>query len=86
MTYDQAVQQGYGDAVKAVNDVQADYSGRLLADPDLVEFTAHHSFADNAGDECVITAYYYQTKADLAKCEDGDLGALDWLVDRYEVV
>lgn len=85
MTFDQAIQYGYKDAVEAVNKVNADYTSRLMPDPTVVEFSASCRFSDKAGTEWTITAYYYQDQDELDACDDGDLGSLDWTARKYEV-
>jgi hypothetical protein len=86
MTYDQAIAQGYRGEVEAVGKVGCDFTGRLMDSPDVVEFSASHSWVDPQGDRWTITAYYEQDQADVDRCEDGDLGELDWVPCRYEVV
>jgi hypothetical protein len=86
MTYNQAVQNGYEDQVKAVAAVPPDYSGRTAwpgKQDGMIEFTASHTWTDQYGHSYTITAHYYQDEDDMP--EDGDLGSLDWTPWDFEV-
>jgi hypothetical protein len=81
----QAIALVGAETVKAVDDKQCDYSGRLMPDSsDVVEFTASTRCPD-ASDYYTLTACYYQTSEDLDSCTDGDLGGLAWTVDHYSL-
>ena len=84
MTRDQAIDQGYAEQVEAVEKLGCDYTGRLMADPTVIEFSASHQFTGADEFNYTLLAYYYQDEEDMP--EDGDLGSLDWTVDHYEVV
>ena len=88
MTYDQAIQQGYADQVKAVDALNceiAQYQHPTDESCGVVAFTASHRWTAEDGYEYTITATYYQDKDDLDGCEDGDLGSLTWKVDHYNI-
>jgi hypothetical protein len=85
MSYDQALQFGYKEQVEAVSKVQADYTGRLMDDPAIVEFSASKQFVGADGEDYTITVYFYQDAADLNAIDDGDLGVLDWTPAKYEI-
>ena len=85
MTCDQAIQAGYKEQIEAVSRENADYTGRLMPDPTVVEFSAHHHFKGVDGYDYTITAYYYQDREDLNAIEDGDLGSLDWTAAKYDI-
>jgi hypothetical protein len=83
MTRDQAIQMGYADQVTAAENENCDYTGRLMPDPNIIEFSASHRWTAPDGYEYTITAYYYQDAADVQAADD--LDCLDWVVDKYEV-
>ena len=85
MTYNQALQNGYGQQIEAISNIQADYTGRLMPDSAVVECSASHCFVGADGFDYTITAYYYQDGDALKACEDGDLGSLDWVAVKYEI-
>lgn len=83
MTYDQAIQNGYTEQVKAVHGVSVDYTGRQVGDG-TVEFSGSHKFTGADGFGYTMTAYYLQDADDVTAAGD-NLDELDWHPTRYEV-
>ena len=70
-------------AVGQVESENCDFTNRLM-DNGLVEFSASVEAIDKDGLECILTAYYYQTKEDVDAAEE--LDQLDWEIEGYEVI
>ena len=78
LTRAQAVEIVGEAAVKAVEAKSCDFTNRVM-DDGMVEFSSSVTT-----EEGVLTAYYYQTQADV-DAADG-LDALDWEIEGYEIV
>ena len=72
-------------AVAKVDAEGCDFTNRTQCDGDTrTEFSASGRCEDKNGEDCTLTAYYYQEQADLDAVEG--LDQLDWVVEGYEVV
>lgn len=85
LTREQAIELVGLAAVEAVEKENCDFTNRLI-DPvfDIVEFSACVACTHADGDDCILTAYYYQTNEDIDE-SGGELGNLDWGIEGYEV-
>lgn len=73
-----------GEATVAACEAEnCDFTNRLMGDPSVVEFRASKPGVNQAGDDVMLSIYYYQDAADLEGVDD--LGSLDWTIEGYEV-
>jgi hypothetical protein len=80
MTREQAIQAMGAELVNMLDSVNCAPTGRLQTDgDDRVEYSA--SISDNG--DAVLTAYYYQSAADLEGVED--LSDLEWTIAGYDL-
>jgi hypothetical protein len=84
LTRDQAVAQAGLEAVNILNEIDCDFTNRLLRNG-WVEFCADMEIPGETESDCerIITAYYYQKEEDVKKVED--LGDLNWEVHHYSI-
>jgi hypothetical protein len=84
LSREEAVERTSEILVDIVDTETADFTNRVQTDgDDSVEFSASITFEDADGNEGILTAYYYQSQADIDSVDD--LGMLDWEVSGYEV-
>lgn len=94
MDRNEAIKMVGVEAVEAVEAINCEptntvgYNGNCQGDA-TIEWSATHYLPENDDLYSHITAYYY-TDADetdrVAEETGGDLSALDWVIDHYEVV
>lgn len=85
LTRDQAIEIAGAAKVDEVDAKNCDFTNRLQTDGDeAIEFSASVSFEDADGDDCSLTAFYYQFQEDLDGAGD-DLSNCDWVIAGYEV-
>lgn len=84
LTREQAIQAiGIG-LVEKLDSVNCEPTGRLQTDgDDSVEYSASVETGNDEYGHMTLTAYYYQSPADLAGVED--LSNLQWTVAGYEL-
>lgn len=84
LTREQAIIEAGIDAVSRLDRENCDFTNRVQCDgDDSVEFSASVSFLDADLDAVTLTAYFYQDKEDLERCEN--LDELEWIVEGYEI-
>lgn len=84
LTREQAVTIVGAAALAKVNALNCEFTGRLQCDGDTRdEFAASVRCEDIDGDECTLTAYYYQEADDVAAVES--LDQLGWEVQGYAI-
>jgi hypothetical protein len=81
MTREEAIAKVGIDAVDFVDSINCEITGRVLDNPDIVEFSATIGLVDSAFED--LTAYYHQYQQDMDEVDD--LGSLDWEIYGYEV-
>lgn len=85
LTREQAVAIVGEAAVAKVDAENCDFTSRAQCDGDTrAEFSASVTCKDKGGEDCTLTAYYYQEQSDVDAAEG--LDQLDWQVEGYEVV
>ena len=65
--------------IKEIDNINCDFTNRVMEDDDLVELVAQIELKN--GD--TLEAYYYQDAKEVQDCDD--LSNLDWVIDHYKI-